>query len=122
MDDVGKKMVAAIIYKYLKEENFPKEHVLKAFLSVRFAMTSSTLHKYIVGKKYKGGTAPGSKYRMGESEEWTQKQKDPNMNKGVSGSGLPVQDLPKGKGVGEKLGKKGDVAEICGERSKPKCR
>ena len=52
-DDVGKKTAAAIIYKYLKEEIFPKVHVPTAFLSVKFAMMSSTLHKYIVGKKYK---------------------------------------------------------------------
>ena len=72
MDDVGKKTVAAIIYKYLKEEIFPKVHVPTAFLSVRFTMNGSTLHKYIVGKMYKGGTALGSRYRMGELEEWTE--------------------------------------------------
>ena len=54
-DDVGKKTIAAIIYKYLKERMFPKEHVTTAFLSTKFATTSSTLHKYIVGMKYKGG-------------------------------------------------------------------
>ena len=32
-EDVGKKTVAAIIYKYLKERMFPKEHVTTAFLS-----------------------------------------------------------------------------------------
>ena len=71
-DDVGKKTVAAIIYKYLKERMFPKEHVMTAFLSTKFATTSSTLHKYIVGRKYKGGAPPG-KYRYDESEEWTRR-------------------------------------------------
>ena len=69
-DDIGQKTIAAIIYKYLKEQMFLKTHVLTAFLSVKFAMTGSTLHKYIMGKKYKGGAALGSKYRS-ESEEWT---------------------------------------------------
>ena len=71
-EDVGKKTVAAIIYKYLKERMFPKEHVMTAFLSTKFATTSSTLHKYIVGMKYKGRAPPG-KYRYEESEEWTRK-------------------------------------------------
>ena len=67
-DDVGKKTVSAIIYKYLKQRMFPKEHVTTTFLSQRFTTTSSTLHKYIVRMKYKGGAPPG-KYRYEESEE-----------------------------------------------------
>ena len=67
-NDVGKKTVSAIIYKYLKEQMFLKVHVTTAFLSIKFATTSSTLHKYIVGMKYKGGVPPG-KYRHGESED-----------------------------------------------------
>ena len=71
-DNVGKKTVTAIIYKYLKERMFLKEHVMTAFLSMKFATTSSTLHKYIVGMKYKVGAPPG-KYRYDESEEWTRR-------------------------------------------------
>ena len=67
-DDVGKKTVVAIIYKYLKERMFLKKHVTTAFLSTKFATTSSTLHKNIVGMKYKGWAPPG-KYRYNESEE-----------------------------------------------------
>ena len=67
-EDVGKKTMAAIIYKYLKERMFPKEHITTAFLSRKFAAMSSTLHKYIVIMKYKGGVPP-SKYRHKESEE-----------------------------------------------------
>ena len=59
---------------------FPKVHVTTAFLSFKFAMTSSTLHKYIVGMKYKGGVTPSSKYKPSKSEEWTRKQSD--VNKG----------------------------------------
>ena len=55
-DDVGKRMVATIIHKYLKELMFPKTHVATAFLSAKFTTTSSTLHKYIIGMKYKGGS------------------------------------------------------------------
>ena len=119
-DDVGKKTIAAIIYKYLKERMFPKEHVMTAFLSTKFATTSSTLHKYIVGMKYKGGAPPG-KYRYEESEEWTRRQMEEDANKGASGSGTTMsQEKPKGKGVGKKSGKKRDVAEIHEEMSKPK--
>ena len=71
-DNVGKKTVTAIIYKYLKERMFLKEHVTTAFLSTKFATTSSTLHKYIVWMKYKGGAPPG-KYRYEELEEWTRR-------------------------------------------------
>ena len=70
-DDVGKKTITAIIYKYLKERMFLKEHVTTTFLSMKFATTSSTLHKYIVGMKYKGGAPPG-KYRYDKSE-WTRR-------------------------------------------------
>ena len=80
-DNVGKKTVAAIIYKYLKERMFPKDHVMTAFLSRKFATTGSTLHKYIVGMKYKGGVPPG-KYRYEDSEEWTRKQQEDDTNKG----------------------------------------
>ena len=119
-DDVGKKTIAAIIYKYLKERMFLKEHVSTAFLSTKFATTSSTLHKYIVGMKYKGGAPPG-KYRYEESEEWTRKQTEEDANKGASGSGtITSQEKPKGKGVGKKSGKKRVAAEICEETSKPK--
>ena len=69
----GKKTISAIIYKYLKERMFPKEHITTAFLATRFATTSSTLHKHIVGMKYRGGPQP-EKYRYGESEEWTRQQ------------------------------------------------
>ena len=40
-DDIGKKTVSAIIYKYLKQQMFLKAHVPTAFLSVKFMMTSS---------------------------------------------------------------------------------
>ena len=60
-DNIGKKTVSTIIYKYLKEQMFPKAHVTTTFLSVKFATTSSTLHKYIVGMKYRGGVPPGTK-------------------------------------------------------------
>ena len=41
-DDIGKKMVATIVYKYLKEQMFPKAHLTMAFFSLKFAMTGST--------------------------------------------------------------------------------
>ena len=110
-EDVGKKMVSAIIYKYLKERMFPKEHVTTAFLSTRFATTSNTLHKHIVGMKYKGG-APPEKYRYGQLEEWTKKQIEEDMG--------TMSQQQKGKGVGKKSGKKRDAAEIHEETSKPK--
>ena len=119
-DNVGKKTVAAIIYKYLKERMFLKEHVMTAFLSTKFATTSSTLHKYIVGMKYKCRAPPG-KYRYEESGEWTRKQMEEDANKGARGSGTPTsQEKLKGKGVGKKSGKKRDAAEIHEETSKPK--
>ena len=67
-EDIGKKTVSAIIYKYLMERMMPKQHVPTHFLSKRFATTESTLHKYIVGTKYKGGVQMG-KYKPSESEE-----------------------------------------------------
>ena len=118
-DDVGKKTVSAIIYKYLKEWMFPKEHVTTAFLSQKFTTTSSTLHKYIGGMKYKGGV-PQGKYRQDESEEWTRKQREDDTNKGTSGSGATSQEKLKGKGVGKKSGKKRDAAENHEETSKSK--
>ena len=111
-DDVGKKTISAIIYKYLKERMLPKEHVTTVFLSQKFTTTSSTLHKYIVGMKYKGGVPPG-KYRYEESEEWTRKQREDDK-------GAASQEKPKGKGVGKKSGMKREAAEICEETSKPK--
>ena len=87
---------------------------------MKFATTSSTLHKYIVGMKYKGGAPPG-KYRYEESEEWTRKRTEEDANKGASGSGTTMsQEKLKGKGVGKKSGKKRDAAEIREETSKPK--
>ena len=118
-DDIGKKTVSAIIYKYLKQQMFLKAHVPTAFLSVKFMMTSSMLHKYIVGKKYKGGAPPGSRYRS-KSEEWTKKQQDSEVNKGAGSSGVSTEDLPRGKGGGKKSGKKRDASEIRGDASKPK--
>ena len=117
-DDVGKKTVAAIIYKYLKERMFLKEHVTTAFLSMKFATTSSTLHKYIVGMKYKGGAPPG-KYRYDKSEEWTRRRMEEDTTREASGSGIMSQEKPKGKGVGKKSGKKRDAVEIREETSKP---
>ena len=57
---------------------------MTAFLSTKSATTSSMLHKYIVGMKYKGGAPPG-KYRYEESEEWTRRQMEEDSNKGASG-------------------------------------
>ena len=69
-DDIGKKTVAAIIYKYLKEQMFPKAHVTTAYLAEKFDSESSTLHKYVVGMKYKGGAPLGTSYKA--SEDWSQ--------------------------------------------------
>ena len=119
-EDIGKKMVSAIIYKYLMERMMLKQHVPMHFLSKRFATTKSTLHKYIVGTKYKGGAQMG-KYKPSESKEWTHKQKDcDDVNKGASRSGVTTMDKPKGKGVGKRSGKSRDVAEIQEDTSKPK--
>ena len=118
-DDVRKKTVSAMIYKYLKERMFPNKHVTTNFLPQKFATTSSTLHKYIVGMKYKGGATPG-KYRYEELEEWTRKQGEDDTNKGASGSGAMSQEKLKGKELGKKSGKKRDAAEIHEEVSKPK--
>ena len=119
-DEIKKKTVAAIIYKYLKEAMFKKTHVLTIFLSRQFAMVSSMLHKYIVGKKYKGGVAPGSLYKSSTLEYCSRKQQeDPEVNRGASGSGLTAAKLPKSKGAGKKMGKKRDATEIWGNLSKP---
>ena len=91
-EDVGKKTVSAIIYKYLMERMIPEQHVPTVFLSKRFATTESTLHKYIVGTKYKGGAQTG-KFKISESEEWTckQKEREDDVNKGASVSGTKIQ-------------------------------
>ena len=47
------------------ERMIPKQHVSMNFLSRRFATTESTLHKYIVGTKYRGGAQMG-KFKMSE--------------------------------------------------------
>ena len=94
------------------ERMMPKQHVPMHFLLTRFTTTESTLHKYILGTKYKGGVQMG-KYKPSESKEWTRKQKDhDDVNKGVSRSGVTTMDKPKGKGVGKRSGKSRDVAEI----------
>ena len=120
-EDVGKKTVSAIIYKYLMERMIPEKHVPTVFLSKRFATTESTLHKYIIGTKYKGGAQTG-KFKISESEEWTSKQKEceDNVNKGASISGTKDTEKPKGKGIGKKSGKSRDAEEIRDDTSKPK--
>ena len=120
-DDFGKKTMAAIVYKYLKEQIFPKSHVTTAFLAKKFAAKSSTRHKYVVGMKYKGGARPGMSYKA--SEDWSARQQDEpdhDDNERAGGSGLTQDDLPKSKGAGKKSGKKRDAAEIRGDSSKPK--
>ena len=120
-EDIGKKTVSAIIYKYLMERMIPKQHVPTNFLSKQFATTESMLHKYIIGTKYKGGAQMG-KFKISESEEWTRKQKEceDDVNKGASSSGTKGTEKPKGKGVGKKSGKSRDAAEIRDDTSKPK--
>ena len=120
-EEVSKKTVSAIIYKYLMERMIPEQHVLTVFLSKRFATTESMLHKYIVGTKYKGGAQTG-KFKISESEEWTCKQKEceDDVNKGASISGNKDTEKPKGKGIGKKSGRSRDVEEIRGDTSKPK--
>ena len=120
-EDIGKKTVSAIIYKYLMERMIPKQHIPTNFLSKQFATTESTLHKYIVGTKYKGGAQMG-KFKISESEEWTHKQKEceDDVNKGASSSGMKSTEKPKGKGIGKKSGKSRDAAEIRDDTSKPK--
>ena len=99
---------------------FLKVHVTTAFLFIKFATTSSTLHKYIVRMKYRGGAPPGSKSQQGESEEWTRKQREDDVNKDASGSGITRQEVSKGKGAGKKRRKKRDAAEIREDTSKPR--
>ena len=68
--------------------------------------------------KYRGGAPPGSKSRQGESEEWTRKQREDDVNKDASGSGITRQEVSKGKGARKKTGKKRNMAEIHGDPSK----
>ena len=102
------------------ERMIPEQRV-PIFLSKRFATTESTLHKYIIGTKYKGGAQTG-KFKISESEEWTHKQKEceDDVNKGASVSGTEDTEKPKGKGIGKELGKSKNVAEIRDDTSKPK--
>ena len=122
-EDVSKKTVSAIIYKYLMERMIPEQHVPMVFLSKQFTTTESTLHKYIVGTKYKGGAHTG-KFKISELEEWTckQKEREDNVNKGASVSGTKDTGKPKGKGIGKKSGKSRNAAEIRDNTSKPKKR
>ena len=62
------------------------------------------------------------KFKISESEEWTRKQKEreDDVNKGASGSGMKSTEKPKGKGIRKKLGKRRDAAEIRDDTSKPK--
>ena len=103
------------------ERMIPEQHVPMVFLSKRFATTESTLHRYIVGTKYKGGAQTG-KFKISESEEWTHKQKEreDDVNKGACVSGMKDTEKPKGKGIGKKSGKSRDAAEIRDDTSKPK--
>ena len=118
-NDIGKKTVAAIIYKYLKERMFPKAHVTTVYLAKKFASKSSTCYKYVVGMKYKGGASLGTSYKA--SEDWSaRQQEEPDANEGAGSSGLTQEDLSKSKGAGKKTSKKRDTAEIRGDSSKPK--
>ena len=120
-DDVGRKTVAAIVYKYLKEVMFPQAHVTTTYLAEKFAAKESMLHKYIVGMKYKGGGASGTMNKV--SEDWTRTQQEENRDANVEEArelDLTREELPMMKGTEKKLGRKRDVTEIRGELSKPK--
>ena len=74
-EDIGKKMVSVILYKYLMERMMPKQHVPTHFLLTRFATTESTLHKYIVGTEVqRWGSKWESTGNQVNRKEWTSRQ------------------------------------------------
>ena len=98
---------------------FLKAHVTTAYLTNKFSAKGSTLHKYIVGMKYKIGGASGTTYKT--SEEWMARQQKEAEDVGEAGGlSLTQEDLPASRGTGKKSGKKRDAAEIRGDSSKPK--
>ena len=57
----AKKVIAGIIYKYVKDQMYEgKVETPATEVSSKYALNSTTMNRHILGKKYEGGKASGS--------------------------------------------------------------
>ena len=111
-----RKMVASIIYKYVREAMFKPKTVTQTVVD-EFSLPKTTIHRQIFGKKYPGGGQTLEQLRkedkkVAASGSGTEKVAV-IFKKSITDADKPVQSK-KGKGAGKSSGQKRSVKDIRG--------
>ena len=115
----AKKVIAGIIYKYVKDQMYEGELETPATeVSAKYALNSTTMNRHILGKKYEGGKASGSSTRRPAAVKVTPaattRSVDKSTRKTAEQEDEEAIDQNKGKGSGKRSEKKHTAAEIRG--------
>ena len=111
-----RKMIAAIIYKYVREAMF-KENTVTQTVVDEFCLPKATIHRQIFGKKYPGGGQTLEKLRKEDKKVETSASETQKIavifKKPKTDADKEVQSK-KGKGPGKSSGKKRSAKDIRG--------
>ena len=118
----AKKVIAGIIYKYVKDQMYEgKIETPATEVSGKYALNATTMNRHILGKKYEGGKASGSGTRRPAAVKVTttaterpveksKKKKTDTQDEGEQSAGKS-----KGKGSGKSSGVSRTAQEIRAE-------
>ena len=114
-DGRAKKVIAGIIYKYVKDQMYEGKIAMPATeVSEKYALNATTMNRHIQGKKYEGGKASSSGTRRPAAVKVTvtmqsvekSKKKTPTQE-----DGKETATTSKGKGAGKSSGKRSRTAQ-----------
>ena len=118
----AKKVIAGIIYKYVKDRMYEGKIETPAMeVSEKFALNSTTMNRHILGKKYEGGKASSSKPRRPIAQKITATERLVDKSKRKTGveadedEGEEPQDKSTKKAKGKGSGKSSRVTRSAKE-------
>ena len=111
----AKKVIAGIIYKYVKDQMYAGELETPATeVSSKYALNATTMNRHILGKKYEGGKASGSGTRRPAAVKVsaTERLVDKSKQKAPTQEDEGEQSAGKSKGKGKSSGVTRSAQEI----------
>ena len=114
----AKKVIAGIIYKYVKDQMYEGELKTPATeVSSKYALNATTMNRHILGKKYEGGKASGSGTRRPAAVKVTMKATARSVEKSTRDTAEQEdeEEWPAKSSKGKGSGKSSSVSQTAQE-------
>ena len=116
VDGRAKKVIAGIIYKYVKDQMYRGKFETPATeVSVKYALNSTTMNRHILGKKYEGGKASGSGTRRPAAVKVTTMKRSVEKSTRDTAEQEDKEERPTKKSKGKGSGKSSRVTRSAQE-------